>query len=148
MTREPARALAFLGLDEAWYARGFDSVEDMFAFCAGCRFMRRETYRRQGLKANDRKRMRQRPVYNRFVDEWLPDWQGVDDDGGASLMTREQALKEALETFGQKAEFESKVEEWRVERKEYEEKREGREARKARAVEEAEYADAWICAIK
>lgn len=153
LTADPTRTLRFLGLDPELYGCGFASEELLFAFLVGSRFMRRGPFARAQLKANDRKRMRERALYRRFVEDWLPTWRGdcaVDgkgeegEGGREEELTREQVLDEALDTFGKRVEYEARLESWRTERRGLVEKWEGRERRKAKAMADAEYADAWI----
>ena len=73
LTSEPDQVLDFLGLDRDKYERPFQSVEALYQFVLGCRWFSGEPYVRAELKANDRKRMAQRELYRRFVDEWLPE---------------------------------------------------------------------------
>lgn len=140
LTADPARTLRFLGLDPELYGRGFASEELLFAFLAAGRFMRRGPFERAGLKANDRKRMAQRELYRRFVEDWIPTWTGGEAEGEGKELTRGQVLDEALDTFGKRAEYAARVESWRVGRRELMEKREDRMRQKA----DVEYADAWI----
>lgn len=154
--------LRFLGLDVAEYRAGWTTVEDMFAFLSGNRFMTKEAYVRRDLKGNDRKRMAGRDIYRRFVDDWMPGW-GY--RGGAAMFQqkgkedaeewedirkaqRTAVLQEALDRFGKRAEYDKKLAEWMTKRKQWLDKSEGREDRKIRAVEEAKYADAWINFLK
>lgn len=159
LTCEPEAVLRFLGLDVAEYRAGWTRVEDMFAFLVRNRFMTKEAYVRRELKCNDRKRMLQRDVYRRFIDDWMPGWdegsgggavhlqkEGGDDNEweGIRKARRIAVLQEALDQFGKRPEYDAKMVEWRAKRKQWLDKSERREDRKIRAVEEAEYADAWI----
>ena len=69
LTADPSSVLRFLGLDVERYWQPFETSEEMFRYATGMRFFRRDTYIRETLKANDRKRMTQRPMYRNFVDE-------------------------------------------------------------------------------
>lgn len=142
LTCEPDDVLRFLRLDVQAYRNGWERVDDMFSFLARGRFMRREAYMRQDLKANDRKRVAMRNCYRRFVEEWVPRWDADGEQGKGEA--REAVLEEALDLFGKRAEYEEKVAAWRAQQKELARGLEGREERKARALADAVYADAWI----
>lgn len=139
---EPDAVLMFCtGMDVDEYNRGWKSVGDMFEWLSRGRFMRKESFVRSRLKANDRKRIGQREVYRRFVEECVPGWTERNPEGRNELDTREGVLEEALQLFGKREDYERKIEEWRTELLNAPIKR---ELRKLRIMEEVEYADAWI----
>ncbi|KAI4180704.1 MAG: hypothetical protein L6R41_007059 [Letrouitia leprolyta] len=149
LTADPNTVLDFLQLDKKLYWQGFDTVDDMFEFACSSRFFRAAVYVRDGLKANDRKRLSQRDLYRRFVDEYLPirNTRSKDSDDNVTL-TREKVADEALTKFEKADEFEGRVKVWRKEREELSHKQVTREWRKAEAMEITAYADAWIDALK
>lgn len=149
LTADPGTVLNFLHLDGAAYTQPFDTVDEMFEFACSNRFFRPEAYVRDGLKANDRKRMTQRNLYRLFVDEFVPRRTATSQaNGSAERLTRQQVLEEALHKFERKPEYEARVKAWRMEREELAHKSEAREWRKARAVKDSAYADAWIDAVR
>ncbi|MCJ1305321.1 hypothetical protein MMC08_008135 [Hypocenomyce scalaris] len=152
LTSDPDATLDFLGLDRCRRWRPFESVEELFEYAVGTRFFRKEAYVRTTLKANDRKRMAQRELYRRFVEEWVAKLGEDDDDDeeaeGKESLNRESILDEALDIFKKRGEYEERVERWRMERRELSIKREANEVRRAKTVAEAEYADAWIMELR
>lgn len=143
---EPDAVLSFCtGMDPEEYKRGWGSVGDMFGWLSRGRFMRKETFERSRLKANDRKRMRQREVYARFVEGYVPSWTANISEGRNELETRKIVLEEALNVFRKKEEYELKREEWRIEVLNAPIKK---ELRKLRIRDEVEYADAWIKSLR
>ena len=146
LTREPDEVLDFLGLDADVYGRPFESVEAMYEFVVGCRFFRGDRYVRDELKANDRKRIAQRDLYRRFVDEWLTANVAIVKTRGEKVpgFMREDVQEAALERWGKRGEFEGRVEEWRRERRELLDKQKGRQKRKNDALEVEEYVGAWV----
>ena len=144
LTSDPDSVLQFLGLDVERYWRPFESVHELYLYATSTRFFRRKTYIRDVLKANDRKRMRQRPLYMRFVDEWLPQRPGLGEEGVDERVTRESVLEEALQRYGARGMYEEMLRVWREERTVLERKQEGREARREILKEEMAYAEAWI----
>ncbi|KAL9109377.1 MAG: hypothetical protein Q9187_008176 [Circinaria calcarea] len=144
LTSDPGSVLEFLGLDPERYWRPFGTVDELYRYAAGMRLFRRDTYLRETLKANDRKRMVQRPLYRDFVAEWLPQRPelGVGVEWNPSL--RVNVLEEALEVYGKRDEYHEKIETWRKNLAEMQTKQEANNLRRARIKEEIEYADAWI----
>lgn len=139
---EPDAVLTFCtGMDFEEYKRGWGSVGDMFGWLSRGRFMRKESFERSRLKANDRKRMGKSDLYKRFIEECVPSWTENISGGRNELDSREGVLEEALQVFKKKEEYERKREEWRIEVLNAPIKS---ELRKLRIGEEVEYADAWL----
>ncbi|KAL8656416.1 MAG: hypothetical protein Q9210_000275 [Variospora velana] len=148
LTADPAAVLNFLGLDTHAYKQSFDTVDDMFGYACSTRFFRPEAYVRDGLKANDRKRVAQRDLYRRFVDVFVPHRSATTQEDISAPATREQVLEEALDQFARRDEYEARVREWRREREELAHKQVMKGLRKAQALEDNAYADAWIDAAQ
>lgn len=145
LTCNPDAALRFCALDVEAYKKGWEKLDEMFSFLARGRFMRKETYIRDGLKANDRKRLDQRAVYRQFVEEWIPKWEiGDDDERGnewRGKQRRAEVLEEALEVFGKREDYESIVGRWRVQMAE---KLIKAEIKLLGKIETIDYWDAWV----
>lgn len=114
LTTSPSETLRFLGLDEKRYWRRFESVEDLFAYAATCRFFDPRRYKdpagaKGDLKANDRARARKRAVYNLWFEAYLPA-HGDDEpvDAVAALMSRAEVVGEAKRWFGVGDEYEER----------------------------------------
>ncbi|KAL6722121.1 hypothetical protein ACLMJK_001227 [Lecanora helva] len=149
LTADPDAVLELLGMDRETYQRPFGSVEDMYAYVVSCRFFRRERYVREGLKANDRKRLAQRELFRRFVESWLPeneDWLRAKEEREPNL-SKEDVKEMVLKRFGKKSVYETVVKEWRGEREELERRKKSKEERRAHALEAKEHANAWIESI-
>lgn len=143
---EPDAVLAFCtGMDIEDYKRGWVTLGDMFRWLSRGRFMRKDNFVRSRFNANDRKRLGQREVYRRFVEECVPSWADHISEGRNELVTRREVLEEALQLFGKWEEYERKIEERRTEVLSAPIKK---ELRKLRIVEEVEYADAWINSLR
>ncbi|MCJ1370078.1 hypothetical protein MMC20_001290 [Loxospora ochrophaea] len=144
LTADPGVTLEFLGLDREQYQYPFDKKDEMYDSVVGMRLFVGNVYERGTLKANDRKRMKQRAAYREFVDEWLPRWR---ERGGTTKWpeaTREAVLEEVLERFKARKEYEEKIRSWRQEKAEQEAKKTHHERRRKYWHKENEYADAWI----
>ena len=147
LTSDPSAVLKFLGLDGERYWRSFETLEEMYGYVKGMRFFRRDSYIRETLKPNDRKRVKQRPMYRKFVEEWLPRQpEGLVREWNEDM--RVEALEEALRVFDKYAEKEKMTQDWRRERTQLRMKQDINERRKRKARKEMEYADAWIEALK
>ena len=144
LTNEPDAVLGFLGLDRDKYARPFESVEALYQFVVRFKWFSAEVYVRDGLKANDRKRMVQRDLYRRFVDQWLPKNQSIFDANWEPRVSRDDVQGLALSIFKKREKFEECIQIWRRDRKELLEKQQIRLKRKADAVKLDEYAGAWM----
>ncbi|KAI4207438.1 MAG: hypothetical protein LQ346_000567 [Caloplaca aetnensis] len=145
LTADPDTVLYFLGVDRDAYAQPFKAVDDMYEYVCSTRFFRPSSYVKDGLRANDRKRMAQRELYRRFVEEYVPQNKAAaQGHGKVERLAREQVLEESLERFEKKEEYAIIVQAWRRERKELAHKSEARDSRKRQAGEDKMYADAWI----
>lgn len=147
LTADPNTVLDFLNLNRKSYWQGFKTIDDMFEFACSSRFFRAAAYVRDGLKANDRKRLAQRDLYRRFVDEFLPTRNTANKDSDDLSLTREMVSDEALTKFEKADEFEGRRRVWRTEKEELSHKQGTREWRKAEAMEVDAYANAWIDAL-
>ena len=149
LTKEPEAVVSFLGLDVERYGKPFGSVEEMYGFVKECRFFDASRYGTNGLKANDRKRMKQREIYRRFVEEWVPVYCELPEDVSTMTPTRAEILEEALETFDKRDEFEAQLKEWRTKQadllaRQEKKKREGRKGLWAEAEAYADGLTSWL----
>lgn len=101
LTRDPVRAMQFYGFDTEKYDKGFGSETEMFDWVAAGRFFSSEIFDRRVEKSNDRSRQSKRPMYRRFVEEYMPKTHRV----AGNLWTRQEVLSEAIETFNVQAEY-------------------------------------------
>ncbi|KAI4242921.1 MAG: hypothetical protein L6R40_003794 [Gallowayella cf. fulva] len=149
LTADPNEVLDFLRLDKTAYQQPFDTVEHMYEYACSSIFFWPEAYVKGDLKANDRKRMVQRDLYRRFVEEFVPNRQSaVPHRDDAARPLREEVFEEALERFGKGEELVTRLRKWRKEQEELNHKHATREWRKEQALETDAYADAWINSSK
>lgn len=114
LTTSPAETLKFLGLDETRYWQKFETVDELFAYAARCRFFNPNKYdparrTRGDLKANDRARARKRAMFRMWIEEYLP--AHADDapaDTVAATMSREAVVEEAKKWFAVADEYEER----------------------------------------
>jgi hypothetical protein len=110
LTRDPDQALTFYGLDVSKYREGFTDQEDLFQWASSGRMFNREIFDNREEKNNDRARQKKRPMYCRFVEEYMP---GHPDAGTqAKPWTRQGVLEEALQTFDRRAEYQKLMDEY------------------------------------
>jgi hypothetical protein len=110
LTRDPAQTLLLFGLDPHKYSQGFGTLDGMFEYIASTRFFRQAAFENTEEKRRDRQRMAQRPVFRRWVLEFLPKQADVlvrDPE-----LSREGILEEVLDTFNKRAEYDIRMSEW------------------------------------
>lgn len=72
LTLDPSKAMLFLGLDVEKYWAGFSSEEELFDWVANGRFFSHQLLDQRIEKASDRSRQVRRPMYRRFMEEYVP----------------------------------------------------------------------------
>ena len=75
LTRDFDKALTLLGYDPEVYARGFDSLEDIFKYTASSPYFNPSIYLLENRNHTARTRDRKRKVYMEFLD-WLVNYEG------------------------------------------------------------------------
>ncbi|CAI6298279.1 unnamed protein product [Periconia digitata] len=115
LTRDPDQAMEILGLDIEEYHAGFATEEQLFQWVARGRFFSRRVFEdRSGVeKHNDRARMAKRPMFRRFVLEYVPAHPEIGQSEGEEW-TRERVLGEALNMFSKHGEYERMMGDHRV----------------------------------
>ena len=105
LTTDPTETMQFLGLDAEKYNAGFTSIEDIYTWCAGCRFFNPLFYYDQPMSANDRRRKITRKMYRDFIDVWVP----AHPRAGSKhrLWAREDILEDAIQTFNKSTEYDA-----------------------------------------
>ncbi|XXG98156.1 hypothetical protein Hte_004477 [Hypoxylon texense] len=139
LTSDPGETLDFLGLRQ-YPALPFASVEDLFEYAAECRLMRVRPLSEEEndndvknddnpghataeggkiqtstLKSRDRRTMIQRPVYRKWLDEFIP---ACRDAGrfATQSATQHSVRQEAFERFpGAQRAYETRLSDWRQE---------------------------------
>jgi hypothetical protein len=96
LTADPVATMKFLGLDPEKYRQGFASDEEIYAWCAKGRFY--GPVEERDHNANDRARLRKRPMFTKCMSEWLPAHPDIWDDH--RKWSREEVLQEAVQHFG------------------------------------------------
>jgi hypothetical protein len=111
LTRDPNEIMKFLGLNGEKYHGGFQTTEEMFVWCAEGRFYTGPRATNEGETANDRLRIKKRPVFGDFLTQWAPAhanvWLGKD-------ISREEVLELAIQAFGVSAEYEAILGIWKL----------------------------------
>lgn len=111
LTRSPEEVMDFYGLDAAKYQAGFTDEEDLFDWASSGRFFFQETFESRTEKHNDRARQMKRPMYRRFVEEYMP---SHPDKGAYGVWTRDEVLREAIRVFGKQADYDAMMQEHRL----------------------------------
>lgn len=105
LTRDLVQAMEFYGFDVDKYHKGFESETEIFDWVARGRFFSPEVFEQHTEKADDRSRKRKRPMFRRFVDEYMPE----QPKGGNKVWTRWEVLLEALRKFDVQDEYFHKI---------------------------------------
>ncbi|KAF7551825.1 hypothetical protein G7Z17_g4768 [Cylindrodendrum hubeiense] len=129
LTSDPVEILHFLGLPiEDFWTEPFENLDAMYEYVARCRLFwvrpldpeeenagTELEQDRKKLKANDRRRMNQRPGFRKWVEEFKPRCR---EEGRFHVnpTTREQVTQEAFDWFHVQDEFEARRQEFLLEK--------------------------------
>jgi hypothetical protein len=122
LTSDPPKVLDFLGLPmEQYWDRPFPSAEDMFDYITSCPLIYVAPIAPEpdakSLRSNDRRRMRQRPIFKKWVDEFVPECRQL-GRFAERKSTREAVTEEAFATFGVEKEYKARRQEFLIKRQE------------------------------
>ncbi|CAG9977608.1 unnamed protein product [Clonostachys byssicola] len=136
LTSDPEEVMDFIGLPKSLYWDGpFGSLDELYEYAAQCRMFSAPPYvegsdtsgtsnegnassedpPKRKLKANDRRRMNYRPIFRKWVEEFVPECSKQGRFRELSL-TREQVTHQAMDKFGVEEEFEQRRQEFLLER--------------------------------
>jgi hypothetical protein len=141
LTRDPVEILHFLGMEvEGFWAEPFESVDALFDYATTCRLfwvyeapeddVEDETggagviggdQGRKKLKSNDRSRMKGRPVYRRWINEFIPSLRAQgkfmrEDRSTSTHQARAAVRDEAFACFFVEGEYKGRLKDWRLKR--------------------------------
>ena len=105
LTRDPDEAMVFYGFDVKKYHEGFTSELELFDWVADGRYFSRQTFEERKERSTDRSRQSKRPMYRRFVEEYMLS----PTVGIRRPCTRQEVLDKAIETFNIQAEYNEMV---------------------------------------
>lgn len=138
LTTDPCQVLSFLGLKsngKEWEER-FDSTDELFEYAATSRFfwVKPATsdegvadadsdgdgevsgdFRKKELKSNDRRRMGQRPLFRKWIEDFLPRCRAQGRFTNRTP-TREETTEQAFQIFGVRGEYETRLLDFQRER--------------------------------
>ncbi|KAK2740110.1 hypothetical protein FQN57_006225 [Myotisia sp. PD_48] len=100
--------LRFLGLDFDHFNRGFETVEELYGWCAGGKYFHLDAI--NTTTSNDRQRMRKRPMFRNFIDIWAVQNSHIWRD--KVLPQRSEVARDALVHFGKQTEYDEKITVW------------------------------------
>lgn len=120
LTSDPEEILDFLGLDsKTYWAHPFRNLECLFEFVAQGRIFTVSDEDAlqdvRSFKANDRQRMNQRPIFRKWVEEFIPQCR-KDGKYLERKTSREEITKEALARFNVEEEYSNRRREFLLER--------------------------------
>jgi len=102
LSKDPELVMEFLSLDKHRYHRGFGSERQLFDWAVSSRLFNRKLVEKRRDNSEMRSRMEKRPMFRRFMSEYLPALSDVNAD---SLETRETLANVALLFFDKGDEF-------------------------------------------
>ncbi|TVY46575.1 hypothetical protein LOCC1_G004212 [Lachnellula occidentalis] len=135
LTEKPSEVLNFIGLDEKAWWKPFASQSEMFNYAAGCKlFWIREKDAeeeedmvgdlafegqeggeagKKKLKHKDRQRMLKRPIFNDWINVFVPKCR---EEGlyTEQKITRDEIRDEVFKQFGVQKEYEEKLASWKL----------------------------------
>jgi hypothetical protein len=139
LSRDPVEILHFLGMKvEGFWAEPFETVDALFDYATTCRlFYVRDTPEddaeadaieagviggeegRKKLRSNDRRRMKGRPVYRRWINEFIPQLRAqgrfTRKGSGPSIeQARSIVRDEAFARFFVELEYKQRLKDWRL----------------------------------
>lgn len=133
LSEDPGEILRFLGLrfDGRQWEEPFASDEDIFEYAATCRLFwvtppdvgaeggdedLTEAALARKLKSNDRRRMSYRPIFRKWIEEFIPACRASGRFASPPL-TRDEVRQDVFEYFpGVQSIYDSTLTEWRVQR--------------------------------
>lgn len=110
LTRNPDQAMDFYGYDKAKYYEGFADETEMFDWATNGRYFYWKVYEDRDENSNDRSRMNKRPMFRRFVHEYMPicgKGTVTDMETQKARPCRQDVLQEALRMFDRYKEYEA-----------------------------------------
>jgi hypothetical protein len=105
LSKDPDLVMDFLGLDKHRYHRRFESERQIFDWAVSSRLFNRKLVEKRRENSEMRARMEKRPMFRRFMIEYLPDLRGVNDD---TPQSRDALTNAALLFFNKADEFNSR----------------------------------------
>jgi hypothetical protein len=106
LTRDPNEAMKFYGLDTVKYWAGFSDETELFVWVSNGRFFAPAVFERRVEKSNDRSRQAKRPMYRRFVEDYMP---AHAEKNASTIWTRQEVLEEAIKYFSKQTEYDEKI---------------------------------------
>lgn len=103
LTKDPTETMQLLGLDINKYKAGFANLEDIYSWCAACKFFHPGRFQDRLISADERRRRSTRKMYRDFAENWVPQHPEIGLERRS--WTREETLAEALQTFGKNNEY-------------------------------------------
>lgn len=107
LSRNPQLVGQFLGLDMAKWHKGFDTLEELFEWCCQGRLFSKAAFEEGKEMAKDRQRLKKRPAYKRFTEEWLPANLSTMFPSSRKVWGREEVKDAALEFFSRRTQYEN-----------------------------------------
>lgn len=100
LSNSPPAVLEFLGLAEAEFEQGWDTVDEMFQYISTTRIFSLTPFAPGELQNADKNNLKRRSVYQKWVHEYLPSLLEKKPDIKVCTLTQSTIEREAVEAFG------------------------------------------------
>ncbi|KAG9245033.1 hypothetical protein BJ878DRAFT_503433 [Calycina marina] len=137
LTDDSKMILKFLDMSTVRWSTPFDNQQDLFQYAATCRMFSVKGKKakdeleeevllgiegqeggesgKKKLKHNDRARMKKRPIFRLWMEEFIPKCREEGRLGNAAI-TRQEVRDEAMSQFGVAYEYDTRLSEWNLEK--------------------------------
>jgi hypothetical protein len=109
LSKEPQEVMEFLGLDAEKWKRGFTTQDETFAWCSTGQYYNRFVMKNEN--ADDRARYQKRPMFKRFIHEWIPAhpeaWRNEE------RCPRKMVLEDAIKHFDKQDQYDVMISAWK-----------------------------------
>ncbi|KAI5250601.1 hypothetical protein E4T42_04968 [Aureobasidium subglaciale] len=102
LNNDPDLVMKSLGLDKHKYAQGFKTEKEVFDWTVASRLFNRGLVEKRGNQSEMRTRIEKRPMFRRFISEYLPN---LPDNEANLEETRDTHTRAALAFFGKQDDF-------------------------------------------
>ncbi|KAM0794002.1 hypothetical protein BDR22DRAFT_978094 [Usnea florida] len=119
LTSDPQEMMDFLGLDGLKYEQGFSNLDELFDWAVAMPFFQKKIFQKESTSADQQRIREKRPMYAKFVEEWLP--QAMSSNGRVnedkttvtSIDVGKNLLNKALLRFQKREDYERLVQDQR-----------------------------------
>lgn len=115
LTSSPEEMMEFLSLDLEIFIQSLKFLDEVFRWATTCRLFRKRFFINDVVSEQEHRLRDERPMYARFVTEWLPQQSKLDSepDEEHDKKLKDDLISEAVRTLGKHNEFMKMLEDYR-----------------------------------